>query len=298
MRRFAKFVAFCAVAASTFSAASAAHAQETPIEQSDPAAILEFPVEPQVSSSVTVGAGGATGATGSNVQDGTEGDVVFSVDLGGDDGPRVPSQSVVLIILITLLSVAPALLIMMTSFTRIVIVFTLLRNALGLPTAPPNQVLVGLSLFISLFIMGPTLSQAWDEGVKPFTEGTLEQSEAFDAAIAPFRDFMSANVGTAELELMLGASQVTEAPETVADVPLQALIPAFILSELKTAFLIGFIVFVPFLVIDLVTSASLMSLGMMMMPPPMVSLPLKLLLIVMVDGWSLVTTTLISGFNT
>ena len=109
---------------------------------------------------------------------------------------------------------------------------------------------------------------------------------------------MSANVGTAELELMLGASQVTEAPETIADVPLQALIPAFILSELKTAFLIGFIVFIPFLVIDLVTSASLMSLGMMMMPPPMVSLPLKLLLIVMVDGWSLVTSTLISGFNT
>ena len=297
MKRFAKLAAFCALAAATFGVSSAAHAQETPIEQNDPATILEFPVEPQVTSSATVGAEGATGAT-ANTDAAAEGDVVFSVDLGGDDGPRVPSQSVVLIILITLLSVAPALLIMMTSFTRVVIVFTLLRNALGLPTAPPNQVLVGLSLFISLFIMAPTLSEAWNEGVKPFTEGALEQSEAFDAAIEPFREFMSANVGTAELELMLGASQITEAPETIADVPLQALIPAFILSELKTAFLIGFIVFIPFLVIDLVTSASLMSLGMMMMPPPMVSLPLKLLLIVMVDGWSLVTSTLISGFNT
>ena len=180
MKRFAKLVAFCVVAATTLGVASAAHAQETPIEQADPVAILEFPVEPQVTSSVTVGAEGATGAT-ANTDTAAEGDVVFSVDLGGDDGPRVPSQSVVLIILITLLSVAPALLIMMTSFTRVVIVFTLLRNALGLPTAPPNQVLVGLSLFISLFIMAPTLSEAWNEGVKPFTEGALEQSEAFDA---------------------------------------------------------------------------------------------------------------------
>ena len=130
MKRFAKLVAFGVVAATTLSVASAAHAQETPIEQSDPTAILEFPVEPQVTSSVTVGAEGATGAT-ANTEAAAEGDVVFSVDLGGDDGPRVPSQSVVLIILITLLSVAPALLIMMTSFTRVVIVFTLLRNALG-----------------------------------------------------------------------------------------------------------------------------------------------------------------------
>lgn|GEM_PF-535341 len=228
----------------------------------------------------------------------SQSDVTFSVDLGGEDGPRVPSQSVTLIILITLLAVAPSLLIMLTSFTRIVIVFSLLRNAIGLPTAPPNQVILGLSLFLSLFVMSPTLSESWDNGVKPFTEGTMEQAEAFDAAIEPFRDFMAANVGAGELELMLSASGVTEAPASVDEVPLQALIPAFILSELKTAFMIGFIIFIPFLVIDLVTSASLMSLGMMMMPPPMVSMPLKLLLLVMVDGWALVTTTLLTGFNT
>lgn len=235
---------------------------------------------------------------GVTTDDATPNDVTFSVDLGGEDGPRVPSQSVTLIILITLLAVAPSLLIMLTSFTRIVIVFSLLRNAIGLPTAPPNQVILGLSLFLSLFVMSPTLSESWDNGIKPFTEGTMEQADAFDAAIEPFRDFMAANVGAGELELMLSASGVSEAPESVDDVPLQALIPAFILSELKTAFMIGFIIFIPFLVIDLVTSASLMSLGMMMMPPPMVSMPLKLLLLVMVDGWALVATTLLTGFNT
>lgn len=241
---------------------------------------------------------GADIAPGVTTDDATPNDVTFSVDLGGEDGPRVPSQSVTLIILITLLAVAPSLLIMLTSFTRIVIVFSLLRNAIGLPTAPPNQVILGLSLFLSLFVMSPTLSESWDNGIKPFTEGTMEQADAFDAAIEPFRDFMAANVGAGELELMLSASGVSEAPESVDDVPLQALIPAFILSELKTAFMIGFIIFIPFLVIDLVTSASLMSLGMMMMPPPMVSMPLKLLLLVMVDGWALVATTLLTGFNT
>ena len=241
---------------------------------------------------------GANIIPGVTTDDATPNDVTFSVDLGGEDGPRVPSQSVTLIILITLLAVAPSLLIMLTSFTRIVIVFSLLRNAIGLPTAPPNQVILGLSLFLSLFVMSPTLSESWDNGIKPFTEGTMEQADAFDAAIEPFRDFMAANVGAGELELMLSASGVSEAPESVDDVPLQALIPAFILSELKTAFMIGFIIFIPFLVIDLVTSASLMSLGMMMMPPPMVSMPLKLLLLVMVDGWALVATTLLTGFNT
>lgn len=254
-------------------------------------------VESTEQAQIPVGVG-ANITPGVTTDDATPNDVTFSVDLGGEDGPRVPSQSVTLIILITLLAVAPSLLIMLTSFTRIVIVFSLLRNAIGLPTAPPNQVILGLSLFLSLFVMSPTLSESWDNGIKPFTEGTMEQADAFDAAIEPFRDFMAANVGAGELELMLSASGVSEAPESVDDVPLQALIPAFILSELKTAFMIGFIIFIPFLVIDLVTSASLMSLGMMMMPPPMVSMPLKLLLLVMVDGWALVATTLLTGFNT
>lgn len=254
-------------------------------------------VESTEQAQIPVGVG-ANITPGVTTGDATPNDVTFSVDLGGEDGPRVPSQSVTLIILITLLAVAPSLLIMLTSFTRIVIVFSLLRNAIGLPTAPPNQVILGLSLFLSLFVMSPTLSESWDNGIKPFTEGTMEQADAFDAAIEPFRDFMAANVGAGELELMLSASGVSEAPESVDDVPLQALIPAFILSELKTAFMIGFIIFIPFLVIDLVTSASLMSLGMMMMPPPMVSMPLKLLLLVMVDGWALVATTLLTGFNT
>ena len=222
----------------------------------------------------------------------------ISLDLGdvtGEDG-QAPSQSIVIILLLTLLSVAPALLIMLTSFTRIVVVLSLTRNALGLQSIPPNQVVVGLALFLSLFMMSPTLKELNDEALQPFLKGDIEQGEAFERAEAPIREFMMGQVREGELAMFVRASG-DERPENPEDVSLAALVPAYILSELKTAFIIGFVVFVPFLVIDLVVSSSLMSMGMMMLPPVLISLPFKLLLFVMVDGWALVVRALITSFN-
>ena len=226
-----------------------------------------------------------------------DGDISLNIDLGETEDGGVPSQSVVLILGLTLLSVAPSLVIMLTSFTRIVIVFSLVRNALGVQSVPPNQVVVGLSLFLSRVVMGPTLSAMNEEGLQPYLEGEKDQAEAYDAAVEPLREFMFANTGTDELELMLAAQDGAEVPETPDDVSMSALIPAFILSELKTAFIIGFVVFMPFLVIDLVVSSVLMSLGMMMLPPVFVSLPFKILLFVMVNGWVLLAETLLTSFN-
>ena len=224
--------------------------------------------------------------------------VNFTVDLGGDEENAPPGGSIVLIIGLTLLSVAPSLVVMLTSFTRIVIVFSLVRSAIGVQSIPPNQVVVGLSLFLSIFIMGPTFTQMNEVGLQPYLDGEISQEEAYEAAVEPLRDFMFANVGNEELELMLAAQDIEEPPEGPEDVSMSALIPAFILSELKAAFIIGFVVFMPFLVIDLVVSSVLMSLGMMMLPPVFVSLPFKILLFVMVNGWVLVAETLINSFNT
>jgi flagellar biosynthetic protein FliP len=225
-----------------------------------------------------------------------ENDAVFNLDLGESENGDVPSQSIVIILTLTLLSVAPALLLMMTSFTRIVIVLSLTRNALGLTAIPPNQVVVGLALFLSLFTMAPTLKELNEEALQPFLNGEISQAEAFDAAEEPIREYMMGQVNEGELELFVRAS-TEERPETPEDVSLTALVPAYVLSELKTAFIIGFIVFVPFLVIDLVVSSSLMSMGMMMLPPVLISLPFKLLLFVMVDGWNLVVRALLTSFQ-
>jgi flagellar biosynthesis protein FliP len=220
-----------------------------------------------------------------------------SISLELPDVTEAPSQSVIIILVLTVLSVAPALIIMLTSFTRIAIVLSLTRNALGLHNVPPNQVIAGLALFLSLFVMGPTLSQINEDALQPLLNGEIGQAEAYDAAVGPIREFMLGQVGSGELELFIAASG-DERPAEPEDVSLVALIPAFVLSELKTAFIIGFIVFVPFLVIDIVVSSSLMSLGMMMLPPVMVSLPFKLLLFVMVDGWGLVVRSLLTSFQT
>ena len=235
---------------------------------------------------------------GQTEQPAGEPEASINLDLGditGEDG-KAPSQSIVIILLLTLLSVAPALLIMLTSFTRIVVVLSLTRNALGLQSIPPNQVVVGLALFLSLFMMSPTLKELNDEALQPFLNGDIEQGEAFDRAEAPIREFMMGQVREGELAMFVRASG-DERPATPEDVSLAALVPAYILSELKTAFIIGFVVFVPFLVIDLVVSSSLMSMGMMMLPPVLISLPFKLLLFVMVDGWALVVRALITSFN-
>jgi flagellar biosynthesis protein FliP len=212
-------------------------------------------------------------------------------DLGGK-----PSQSVVIIIALTVLSVAPALLLLCTSFTKIIVVLSLTRNALGLTSVPPNQVLTGLALFLSLFIMGPVLSQMNHDGVQPYLKGTKLQSQAFTDGVAPLRTFMLDHTRKEELSLLIKVSGQPK-PANPDKVTLSTLVPAFILSELKSAFIIGFVVFIPFLVIDLVVSASLMSMGMMMLPPVMISLPFKLLLFVMVDGWGLIVSSLVASYR-
>jgi flagellar biosynthetic protein FliP len=225
----------------------------------------------------------------------TDNDSSLTVELPGTGDE--PSQSVIIILGLTVLSVAPALLIMVTGFTRIVIVLTLTRNALGLQGVPPNQVLAGLALFLTLFVMGPTLSKINEDALQPLLDDEISQDVAWDRATGPIREFMLDQVGDDELELFTAAT-TEERPEGPDDIALTALIPAFALSELKMAFIIGFIVFIPFLVIDIVVSSSLMSMGMMMLPPTLVSLPFKLLLFVMVDGWALVVTSLITSFST
>jgi flagellar biosynthetic protein FliP len=209
---------------------------------------------------------------------------------------KAPGQSVLIILLLTVLAIAPALLMMVTSFTRIVIVLSLTRNALGLQSIPPNQVVVGLSLFLSLFIMAPTLSKVNDAGLQPLLKGDKTFDQAWNSAQKPLKDFMLRETRGSELNLFIKASH-EKAPKHREDVSLAALVPAFVLSEIKTAFIIGFVVFVPFLIIDLVVSSTLMSMGMFMLPPVLVSLPFKLLLFVMVDGWALIVKSLITSFH-
>jgi flagellar biosynthetic protein FliP len=194
------------------------------------------------------------------------------------------------------LAVAPALLVMLTSFTRIVIVLSLTRNALGLPAIPPNQVVIGLALFLSLFVMAPTLSKINDQALQPLLDGKLDYSHAYSKAQVPLREFMLGQTRTNELNLFIHASG-DKPPASRDQVKMTTLIPAFVLSELKTAFIIGFVIFIPFLIIDLVVSSTLMSMGMFMLPPVLVSLPFKLMLFVMVDGWALVVTSLITSFH-
>ncbi len=218
------------------------------------------------------------------------------VSVAVDPNLGKPSQTVSIIILLTVLSVAPAILVLCTSFTKIIVVLSLTRNALGTASIPPNQVLAGLALFLSLFIMAPVLSDVNSQGIQPYLKGDLGQSQAYDAGIKPLRTFMLKQTRPAELSTMVKLSN-DEPPAKPGDVSTATLIPAFVLSELKSAFIIGFVVFVPFLVIDVVVSSALMSMGMMMLPPALISLPFKLLLFVMVDGWSLVVTSLVKSYQ-
>ena len=219
-----------------------------------------------------------------------------NLELSFPDVTENSSNAVVIILLLTVISVAPSLLVLCTSFTRIVIVLSLTRNALGIPQIPPQQVVVGLSLLLSLFVMGPTLSEMNEVGLQPLMDSEITTSVAVERAQVPLKDFLLDHTREAELELFVDASDI-ETPVARDDVPLTALVPAFVLSELKSGFIIGFVIFVPFLVIDLVVSAVLMGLGMMMLPPSFVSLPFKLLLFVMLDGWLLVAGTLLNSYK-
>lgn len=221
-------------------------------------------------------------------------DPSVEIVLPGTDG-QGPSPAIMTLLALTVLAVAPAALLMCTSFTKIVVVLSLTRNALGLQGVPPNQVLAGLALFLSLFIMSPVLSTVNEVALQPYLSGDISFSEAFDRGKVPLEGFMIRNTRPEELALMVKVSG-EEPPETPQDVSLTTLIPAFMLSELRAAFIIGFVIFLPFLVIDMVVSAGLMSVGMMMLPPVMVSLPFKLLLFVMVNGWGLIVTSLVSSY--
>ncbi|MCU1614144.1 MAG: fliP [Frankiales bacterium] len=217
-----------------------------------------------------------------------------SVDISVGNGS--PSNSITLILAVTVLAVAPSILLLCTSFTKIIVVLGLTRNALGLQSSPPNQVLTGLALFLSLFVMGPVISDINKDAVQPYLDGKVSVSQAYDAGVVPLKKFLLHNTQDQELKLMVNLSG-QKAPATKTDVSMTTLVPAFVLSELKGAFIIGLVIYIPFLVLDMLVSAGLMSMGMMMVSPSIVSLPFKLLLFVMVDGWAMITTALVGSYT-
>lgn len=217
----------------------------------------------------------------------------LSVNLGEGS---LTGRMVQLIILLTVLSIAPGILMTVTSFTRIVVSLSLLRNALGTQSSPPNMVLISLALFLSFFVMGPTFERAWQDGVQPFTQEQITEEEAFERTAAPFRTFMLKHTRENDLKLFVDLSR--KPVETAEATPLTVLIPAFMISELRRAFEIGFLLFLPFMIIDLVVASILMSMGMMMLPPATISLPFKLIFFVLVDGWHLVAGSLVQSYGT
>jgi flagellar biosynthesis protein FliP len=218
----------------------------------------------------------------------------ISINFGGGSG--LTERVLQLVALMTVLSLAPSILVMVTSFTRIVVVLSLLRTALGTATAPPNTVIISLALFLTAFVMGPAFERAYDLGVKPLVNNEITAEQAFDRASDPFRAFMLKNVREKDLKLFIDMSREA-VPARPDDLSLRVLVPAFMISELRRAFEIGFLLFLPFLVIDLVVASILMSMGMMMLPPVAVSLPFKLIFFVLVDGWSLVAGSLVQSYG-
>lgn len=205
------------------------------------------------------------------------------------------STTLQLLLLLTILSLAPAILIMLTSFTRIIIVLSFVRTGLGTQSMPPNQVLVGLALFLTFFVMSPVLTEINDTALQPYLEEEITQQEALDRAASPMKEFMAKHTREKDLALFY-SYQGLDKPSSVEEIPLTSLIPAFAISELKTAFQIGFIIFIPFLIIDMVVASTLMAMGMMMLPPVMISLPFKILLFILVDGWNLIVESLLMSF--
>ncbi|WP_373086804.1 flagellar type III secretion system pore protein FliP [Sneathiella sp.] len=218
----------------------------------------------------------------------------LSLDLGDDAGP-LTGRIVQLVVLMTVLSLAPAILIVTTSFTRLIVVLSLLRSAIGVQSTPPNVVIISLALFLTGFIMAPTFESAYDSGIVPLLNNEITETEAFDRVADPFKIFMLKHAREKDILLFMDLSQTPETA-TPEEVPLKVLVPAFMISELKRAFEIGFLLFVPFIVIDMVVASILMSMGMMMLPPVMISLPFKLIFFVLVDGWNLVAKSLVESF--
>ena len=255
-----------------------------------------------------VGMSALMGVSGAEIIDPADGGMDFEgvaeeilalVDGLGD--PDVASDAVNILIFLTIIALAPSILVLMTGFTRILIVLSFVRNALGLQQTPPNQVLIGIALFLTIFLMAPVFSQMNEEALQPYINEEINLEEAFDAAMAPLREFMfaqlfSTRMGANDLNMFLDIAG-QPMPEELGEIGNEVLIPAFIMGEIRRAFMIGFLIYVPFLIIDLVTASTLMSLGMMMLPPAMVSMPFKLILFMLVDGWSLITNNLMLTFR-
>lgn len=227
---------------------------------------------------------------------GNIGDIGFNVTTGNEEDSSLATTLQMLLIL-TVISLAPSILIMVTSFTRILIVLHFVRSALGTQTTPPNQILIGLALFLTLFIMSPTLSKVNEEAVKPLSAGEITAEQALDAGIEPIREFMFGETRNEELVLFLDIAGI-ETVDTADDIPTWVLVPAFIISELRAAFIIGFLIYIPFIVIDMVVSSTLMAMGMMMLPPTTISMPFKILLFIMADGWNLIIESVLRTFRT
>ncbi|MBX3486911.1 MAG: flagellar type III secretion system pore protein FliP [Candidatus Paracaedibacteraceae bacterium] len=214
----------------------------------------------------------------------------------GNSGGSFSGRLIQMFLVFTVLSVAPSLVIMVTSFTRMVVVLSFLRNSIGLQQSPPNMVIVSLAMFLTLFVMGPTFEKAYDNGVAPLIAEKIKEEEALTKAVEPFREFMLKNVREQDLGLFMDLAKV-EKLEKPTDTPLKILVPAFMISELKRAFEIGFLIFIPFLIIDLVVAAVLMAMGMMMLPPVTISLPFKIIFFVLIDGWHLLSGSLVNSFS-
>ena len=201
-----------------------------------------------------------------------------------------------IVFLLTVLTLAPAILVLLTSFTRVIVVFSLLRKAMGTQQVPPNQVVVGLALFLTFFIMYPVWQEVNEEAIQPYLAEELSQEEALEAAFIPFRNFMIAQTREKDLSLFVSLARI-DRPRTIEDVPFHVIVPAFVISELKTAFQIGFLIYIPFLILDMVVASVLLAMGMMVLPPIIISLPFKLMLFVLVDGWYLIVDSLVKGFR-
>jgi flagellar biosynthesis protein FliP len=221
----------------------------------------------------------------------------LNLDLGSTDQAGATSKLIQLTALVTVLTLAPSILVMMTAFTRIVIVLSLLRNALSVQSTPPNTVLIGLALFLTFFVMQPTLEQSWVQGILPLTKGEVTEMDGLQRAAEPFRQFMADNVREQDLNFFLNIGKMPEVKKP-REAPWRAIVPAFLISELRRGFEMGFLIFLPFLIIDLVVGSVLMSLGMMMLPPSAVSLPFKLIFFVTIDGWRMVAGSLVQSFLT
>lgn len=217
------------------------------------------------------------------------------VSIGTSSNPQDFSTSIKIVLLLTILTLAPSILIMMTSFTRIIIVLSFLRNALGLQQMPPNQVLIGLALFLTFFIMAPVGTQINSTSIQPYMSGKISPQVAYEKARDPLKNFMLRQTRNNDLNLFLNLSKIKT--HNIKDIPMRVVIPSFIISELKTAFEVGFIIYIPFLIIDMVVASVLMSMGMFMLPPVLISLPFKLLLFILVDGWNILVKSLILGFR-